>query len=343
MARSIRLLASLGVLALLVGAGCKEKADDTAPQKGTDRSAGVQKALRRSLIRAERRPRDLQAQLEAGKLAYEQGLYNDAYRAYLRACNIDPQSLDAMVGMARTNLKLRNPTQGLDWVGRARRMKPDDVDLLGLEARLYLLSGQMDQAIAGFRRATEVQPGQVTTWLNLASAYAITRRYGLAVANARKAVTLAPNSAAPHFALGRFSEKNGDRATAEAEYRKAIRLDPQSAPAMVALARILADDGRSLDEARKLAVKASQIEADRADAPILAAWVLHLQGDDRRAGDELLKVVNAMPQNPDGWQKLAVIMRKLGRKEPAERAEAVAKQFLGQPRPEETELLDGRK
>jgi Flp pilus assembly protein TadD len=344
MAVCVRLLGIVGLAALLlVGAGCQPEAAETAPQSGVDRSPAMLKALQRTQMRAQRRPRDLQAQLTAGKLTYEYGLYNDAYQAYLRAVNIDPRNFDAMVGMARTNLKLQNPTQGLDWVGRVRRVKPNDRELLELEARLYLLAGKMDPAIAAFRRATELEPDEVTTWLNLASAYAVTRQYDRAVAAAQRAVSLAPNSAAAHFVLGRFSDKNGDRVTAEREYRSALRLDAKHTASMLALARSLVARNSSLDEARKLAVQASQVEAERADAAVLAAWILHLQGADDKAADELVKVVNAMPQHPEGWQKLAIVMRKLGQIEQAERAEAMAKQFLASSRTPEMELLEGRR
>jgi len=343
MAVGMRLLALAGLAALvLIGAGCHPEADETAPQNGASRSPAMMKALYRAQSRARHRPRDLQAQLEAGKLSYDYGMYNDAYQAYMRAVNIDAQSFDAIVGMARTNLKLQNPTQGLDWVERARRLKPNDRELVELEARMYLLAGKIDAAISSFRHATDIEPGNATTWLNLASAYAVTRRYPEAVAAAKKAVAIAPSSAAAHFVLGRFAEKNGDRATAEREYRNALRLDAKHASSMVALARILADDKRNLDEARKLAVQASQVESERAEAAILAAWILHLQGNDEQAGNELIKVANTMPQDPDGWEKLAIVMRKLGHTEQAERAEEMAKQFLPPSRSPEMEMLEGR-
>jgi Flp pilus assembly protein TadD len=344
MAARTRLVAWVGLLALvLAGVGCKHEEKDTTPQATGERSPELTKALRRAQARAERRPRDLPAQLEAGKLCYEQGFYNDAYQAYMRAVNVEPQNLEAMVGLARTNLKLQNPTQGLDWVGRARRIKPDDTDLVELEARLFLLSGQMDQAIAGFRRATVLSPGEATTWLNLASAYAVTRQYAQAAAAAQKAVALAPDSAAAHFALGRFSEKSGNATAAEREYRAALRLEPKHTASLVALASLLVARKQNLDEARKLAVLASQVEAERADAAILAAWILHLQGADDKAADELGKIVGAMPQNPEAWQKLAVVLRRLGRKDQAKQAEEMAAQFLAQSRPAEMDFIEGRR
>lgn len=345
MLRCARLAALVVVVlpVLLAGVACKREASSgSGPAATAEPAAKVQKALRRAQARAVRRPRDLQAQLAAGKISYDNGLYNDAFRAYQQAATIDPENFEAILGMARTNLKLLNPTQGLDWVERARQVKPQDVELLDMQARMYLLAGKMDQAIGAFRQSTKLAPGRTTSWLNLASAYAITRQYPNAVAAARQATQISPDSAAAHFVLGRYCEKNGDLGTAEREYRTALKLDTNHVAARISLGELLMKDKRKLDEARQLLVKASQLQEDRPDAPVLAAWVLHLQGENRDAADELVKVVNTTPQNADAWAKLAVVLRKLGSRDQAKRAETMAKQFLSQPHSMEMEMLQGR-
>lgn len=343
MVRRARLVALMlmALPALWVGLAC-DRETSTDPAAGAEVSPKAQKALRRAQARALRRPGDLQAQLAAGKTSYDSGLYHDAFRAYQQAVTIDPHNYEAMAGMARTNLKLLNPTQGLDWVERARQVKPQDVELVDMQARLYLLSGKMEQAIGTFRQSTRLAPERPGSWLNLASAHAITRQYPSAVAAARQAVKIAPNSADAHFILGRYSEKNGDRATAQSEYRAALKLDPNHVSTRIALAELLMKDKQKLDEARQLLVKASQLQENRPDAPVLAAWVLHLQGEHRDAADELVKVVNTTPQNADAWARLAVVLRKLGNTDQAKRAETMAKQFLSQPRSIEMDLLQGR-
>ena len=338
-----RILAAAILLALMAGLGCSHKQEETpSPQAGTEQSPAVMKALRHAQLRAQRRPRDLAAQLQAGQLSYDSGQYNAAYRAYRQAAEADPKNFEAMVGLARTNLKLLSPTQGLDWVGRARRIKPNDRDLVELEARLNLLAGRIDPALAGFKRATELGPSLASTWLNLASTHGIVREYPQAVAAAQQAVRVTPTSATAHFALGHFLDRNGDKAGAEAEYRRALQLDAKDAAPMVALARLLVGQNRGLTEARTLAIKASQLQADRADAAIIAAWVLHLQGEDRKAGDELIKIVNSMPQTPEAWDKLAVVLRRLGKTPEADRAERTGREFRPATRSTELELLDAQ-
>ncbi|MEI6501219.1 MAG: tetratricopeptide repeat protein, partial [Armatimonadota bacterium] len=258
------------------------------------------------------------------------------------AAELQSTNYEAIVGLAKTNLKLQNPTEGLDWLLRAKRLKPGGVELKELEARLLLVNGNFDRAIAAFQQAIEMNPKRTTTWLNLASAYALMNRPDEAVKTAREAVKIDPYDPAPHFALGRHMERAGDKTGAEAEYRQALARDANDAPAMIALARLLMDQNRRLEEARQMAVKASQIRTDRADAATIAAWILHLQGDDRKAANELIKLVNASPQNPEAWQKLSVVLSNIGKPNEAKQAGEMAQRFIpGRRASADLQMLDG--
>lgn len=327
------------MLGLVLGAGCKNGEPQASGPSRTQTRAALRQ-LRQAQARALHRPRDLQAQLALGKVAYDQGYYNDAYRGYQQAVMLDANNANAVIGMAKTNLKLHEPVQGLDWVRRAQQLKPNDRELVELEARMQLLSGRSQAAIALFRRAVKLDPARASTRLNLASAYALINQNAEAVAAARQAVAVAPDNATAHYALGRFLDKAADRAGAEAAYRQALKRDSDNAPAMVALAEVLVAQRRHLEEARQLAVKASQLQSDRSDGAVLAAWILHLQGDDRTAATDLIKIVNTMPQDPEAWTKLAVILREIGKNEEAARAERMAKQFIPHRRLRQVEGLE---
>lgn len=338
------LLALLLFLAALIVGGCKPKDATSGDSPGTSAPAqgrAVAQQLTAAQAKARQRPDDVAAQMTLARLAYESGAFNDAYRAYRQSASIDSSNYEAMLGLARTNLKLQNPTEGLDWLLRAKRLKPQDPELKELEARLLLVNGNFDRAIECFQTATRANPDRITTWLNLASAYALMNRTAEAVATARQAVKISPDDPAPHFALGRHLQRARDNAGAEAEYRKALELDQNHAGTMVALARLLMEQNRRLDEARQLAIKASIIQTDRADAAVIAAWILHLQGDDRKAANELIKLVNASPQNPEAWQKLSVVLNRIGKPEEAKQAAEMAQRFIpGRRAAADLQLLD---
>lgn len=327
-------------LGLTLTNGCKPKQEAAKPGKGRVATAASQKQLGQAQSRARNHQRDLAAQLDFASLAFDHGLYNDAYRAYRQALEIDSQNYAAITGMARTNLKLHEPVQALGWVQRAQQLKPKDPELVPLEAQAYLLSGRSELAITSFRRAVALDPGQPTSWLNLASAQAQLNQNAEAVVAARQAVKLAPENATAHFALGRYYQRAGDLANAEAEYRDALKLDSKHAWAMVALARLLMDQNRKLEEARTLAVSASQLQSDRTDAGVIAAWILHLQGNDQQAANDLMALVNTMPQDPEAWQKLSVILQRLGKTKEAASAGQMAKQFIPHRRQRDLDMPD---
>lgn len=323
----LALLTAMITLSIL--SGCQKKEEEAAPAQPTRvQSAALTRRLADAQRQARSRPNDAAVQIALGRMAYDQAAYNDAYRAYRRAAELDAKNYEAVVGLARTNLKLQNPTEGLDWLLRAKKLKPEDLELRELEARLLLVNGNFDRSIATFQEAIRMNPKRVSTWLNLASAYALMNRPQDAVKMARQAVKIDAQDPAPLFALGRHLQRAGDLSGAEAAFRKSLALDDGNAEAMVSLARLLMDQGRRLEEARTMAVKASQIRTDRVDAAVIAAWILHLQGDDRKCANELIKLVNASPQNPEAWQKLSVVLTNMGKTREAKQAADMATRFI---------------
>ena len=326
--KSIACLVLLATMMMIVTviSGCQNEEKEQALTR--KQSAAVTRRFSQAQSRARHRPNDAAAQLALGGLALQQSAYNDAYRAYRRAAELDPTSYEALVGLAQTNLKLQNPTEGLDWLLRAKKLKADDPELKELEARLLLINGNFDKAIAAFEAAVRMNPKRVTTWLNLASAYALMNRPFEDVRSARKAVKADLTDPVRQFAVGRHLERAKDLTGAEAAYRKALSLGKADPAVMTSLARLLMRQNRRLGEARQMAIKASQLQADRVDAAVIAAWILHLQGDDRKAANELIKLVNASPQNPEAWQKLSTVLTNLGKTVEAAKAADMAKRFI---------------
>jgi tetratricopeptide (TPR) repeat protein len=318
------LVASLGLLAALALAGCQRD----QPAAG----AGLPPKLNQRLARARRdafwHPRRLTAQVTLGQTAYEAGMYNDAYAAFHEAVTIDPGSYDACLGMALANAGLHDPSQALDWARRAAALRPGTPEVLQLQGRMLLLSGRFDAAAATLRRALAARPDSAASWLSLSSAYAVQGRYAEAISAARQAVKLRPDDAVPHMALAMHLQKAGQLRDAENEYRAVLRADPANAGAMTALAKVLLDQKRRLPEALQWAVKASDTATERAQATLIAAWIMHLQGDTRRAAVALGKLVGADPHNPEAWAKLALMLRALGEADKADAADREARAYL---------------
>mgnify|MGYP005834677125 CR=1 FL=1 len=293
------------MIALLGGCG------ETPPaaEKGTpdDRQAELRAARRRAFWH----PRDLDTALTLGQISYDLKAYNDAYAAYRRAAALDPESLAACLGMARTSAMLHDPGEALDWIRRAERLAPGDPDLIDLKGRMLLLAGRLDDAVEVLQRATRLSPQSVSIHLNLASAYATLGRHQEAVRQAQAAGRLAPNDSTTQLALAMYLDKAGEPEAAEQAYRRALKLEPGNHAAMLALAQNLVDRKRGLGEARRLAQAAAKSEAQRPAAALTAAWALHLQGQTEKAAGELGKFLSGSPHHPGAWRKLVTMIRAL--------------------------------
>lgn len=333
-------------LCLLLGGGCNKKTpEQQAEELQRQEQIKTAKALKSAESQARRHPDKVEAQLKYAQLSYKNGDYNNAYIAYRRAAELQAGNFDVYYGLARTNQRLLNPAEALDWAAKARKVKPDSADLAELEGRLHLMSGHMDRAIDDLRKATRLRPTWTLAWLNLAMAYATAGRHAEAIKAARQATQVEATSASTHYALATVLIKADQGREAEKSLRRVLELEPEHATAMVELSKLLIKRRANLEEARQLAIRASQLRDDRYEPAVIAAWVLHLKGEHLPAAQELIKVMNAHPQNPDGWRKLATILRAMGRPEEAKVAEETAQRFVTQPAgvpplqdPEETPL-----
>lgn len=319
--------ACLSVLLLLALGGCRP-----APPAAQEQADKSPEQIRRNLNRALRgawwHPRRADAQLALGDANFEAGFFNDAYAAYRRAAELDPQNLQACLGLARVNAKLRDPGEALDWLNRALRLEPRNSEALQLRGRLLLMAGRFDQAVDSLKQALAVEPANASTWLNLSSAYAAQGLDAEAVSASRQAVRLRPDSPIAQYAFGLQMHRLGQLTEAEAAFREVLRLDPKYAPAMVDLAQTLLDRKRKLEEARQLATAASDYDTVRNRAVVLAAWITYVQGDKTRAIQDLAKLVNDNPHSPEAWRKLAIMFRGIGDEERAKQSEEMSRIYV---------------
>jgi Flp pilus assembly protein TadD len=317
---------TMGLLVALAALGGCDRARpvaDTASQT-PEAAAALAKARRSALWR----PRNPEVQLALGKAAYDASLYNDAYAAYRRAVTLAPSNPKAALGMAEVSAKLHNPGEALEWIGRVRVLQPGNTEVLQLEGRMLLLAGRFEEATAALQRAVAAQPDSGANWLNLASAYAVRGRDLEAVAAARRAVARRPDEPVAHLALAGHLQRIRQLPEAEREYRTVLRLDHANAAAMTSLAQLLLDQKRNLEEARLLATKACDSDAERPRAAVIAAWIMHLQGKTARGAEELRKLINSNPHNPEAWTKLAIMLRALGDDQKADEVERKGKAFV---------------
>ena len=322
------------MVAIVLMGGCGEEPQATEAN-GADTQSPDFTALERA---AKEQPENIEAQLALAEAYYDDGKYNDAYIAFRNAVRINSDNFAAIMGLASTNQKLKNTAEGLDWIRRARRLDPKNVEAAELEGRLLLMAGQPDRAIKALKEAIAIDDTYAPAWLNLSAAYSMTMQNDEAIAAAKKAGELDAGLVASHFLLGRQHERMGHYQQAETAYRKVIELNNKNVHALIGLARVLVAQQKELDEARNLAMTAARLRSDNAEARILAAWASHLRGENEIAARELVDIANSNPQNPEVWHKLAFVLDELGDVLQAERARKNAERFV--PKQRRSDLAD---
>jgi len=271
---------------------------------------------------------ELVAELKAkGKEFLDAEQYNDAYATLKRASGLVKDDYDVAWGMAQASASLRNDVEALDWVDMALRAKPDSADAMELRGRLYLRMGRTDDGIATLRRTVKEHPEHTLAWLNLSAAYRVGGDRQKALEAAKAASNSDPKDATPHLAMGDLYAEGQQFDAAEKQYRLAMQKNPKEAWAYLRLVDIYIRQKKNLDQARKWALQADQLEAGDGTAASAAAWVLFLQGEKAEAVTEMAKAAEDHPQNYHIWMRLGVILEDMGEKEKAQKAYKTAAQF----------------
>lgn len=117
--------------------------------------------------------------------------------------------------------------------------------------------------------------------------------------------------------LGTLAFLSGRRGEYALWFEKALALDPQNHLAMNDYAYALAEDGRDLEKALKLAQRAIAIKSNQGAYRDTLGWVLYKLGRYEEALKELRIAVQTAPDSADLRYHLAAVYAKLGRKDDA--------------------------
>lgn len=287
---------------------------------------GEMSELDRARRQAAKQSRSAEAHLALGRALLDAGLPNDAYVAFSRARELDPQGVEPAFELARTNLELRAADQGIAMAREALARDPKHVRAREVLGRLLLAKGDVEDAIRELERATREAPDFAEAHVSLASAHARAGDVQSALRVARRAAAAHPRSAEAHVVYADLLNRTDDKELAEKHYRAAIALDATQSGAMVRLAALLVGQGRDLQEARELAQKAEGLDPADGAAAATAAWALYKMGNTRDALQELYLCARAFPYNHRVWMLFHQALREQGMEEQAEAALRMAMQ-----------------
>ena len=221
--------------------------------------------------------------------AYDrQGKAEQAYRAYTRATEIDPNSEDGYIDFAEFASAHGNADYALQVVARGLGHVPESPALLFEQGILRALQGDRSQAEKSFVQASRLKPGWnlpllAVGVLHLESgdatqgalmfqkvrtadprdsraqylyATALSRQGGetraAAIAALRKAIDIDPKESRAHTLLGQLHMQAGKADAAALEWRAALKIDPENSTALYQLGLLYRKQGKTAEAERLL-------------------------------------------------------------------------------------------
>ena len=209
------------------------------------------------------------APLADGMKALDEGRYETAAQAFLRAVQADPADYEAHFDLALAYSFLEKDAEG----------------------------------IAEYRKALELKPGLYEAQLNAGILLLRQKNPADAVPLLEAAAAQKPGEFRPNYYLGEAELAVGATAKAQESYRAAISIDPKSAGAQLGLGRALARAG-DLAAATPYFRQAAQLDPAYRDSPLELAGLLERGG----RAQEAMELYRQFPENPVAQEHLGRLL-----------------------------------
>jgi tetratricopeptide (TPR) repeat protein len=141
-------------------------ANAPAQPSAASTSADAQAAM----DKADRNPKDFQAQADAASVFYNFHDLDKAALYYNRALAIKPNDFDALSQMGNVKYDSNDLAAAATFYERALAVKPDSPDVRTDYGNTFFQRGDYDRAIAEYRKSVAVDPNHVNSWKNIAAA-----------------------------------------------------------------------------------------------------------------------------------------------------------------------------
>lgn len=164
--------------------------------------------------------------------------FHERYGGALR-----PMVTSTIAAAAAVHAKENDPSEAERLFVRALNLMPDNPQILGELAALYLRTGRLADTKAVHERLVELEPENAYHHINLASVAAELGDFGRAEAALKRAIELKPDSALPQISLAQLYLQSGNFAMARSVAENSIRLTPtaQGYGILAAAAQALGD------------------------------------------------------------------------------------------------------
>ena len=250
--------------------------------------------------------------------------YSAARTSYERAVQLEPRSFAGISGLVAIDMVEKKTDAAQTRVVAALAAAPNDARVLLLASRVYLAVNDQAKAEQSLKRAIEVSPGDSTAYSMLGQLYVAQQKLPEARNEFDAVAARNPKNVGARTAAAMLSHQVNNIDDAKRRYREILDLDATAAVAANNLAWILAEEGKDLDEALRLAERAANAAPNRAEIHDTVGWIYYRKELPALAIPPFEKSVSQSPDNPIYHYHLALAYAKSGNVDQARRALEIA-------------------
>jgi tetratricopeptide (TPR) repeat protein len=266
-------------------------------------------------------PNSAQVHTLFGRLYSRKGDVVRARESFNRALQSQPDSIEALTGLIRSDLAERNPAAARARIQARMEKNPDNPTLLTLAGATFRAIGDVRQAEAAFGKALEKDPSNFEAYRSLGNLYMDERRLDDAKQRFEEVARKRPEAVVgARTMIGTILEMQNKHAEARKEYEQVLAIDPQAAVAANNLAWAYADSGGNLDVALQLAQTAKGRLPNSADVSDTLGWIYYKKGLAGLAITALKDGVTQDRSNPLIHYHLGLAYAKNGNRPEAQRS-----------------------
>lgn len=170
------------------------------------------------------------------RLKEDEGSLTEARSGYEKVLSEQPNNVDAMMGMARMNVKAQRLVDAEQGYVHALELRPKSSAVLSEVGKFYAQQQRWDRAIPLLQDAQRIEPHEKSHQFTLAVALAQAGRTSEALPHFNEAV----GEAAAHYNIGRIMIEAKKTAEAEQQFKLALAKDPSLKDAQYFLQEIQA-------------------------------------------------------------------------------------------------------
>ncbi len=209
----------------------------------------------------------------------------DALDALVQARRLAPQNVDVLYSMAEISMANKYFEDAIPLLQEAAAIAPQRSDVQAALGVCYLKAGKAESSIEVFRKLTQHR-NVVEDHAYLGAALATLGRFAEAKQEFEAGLKLDPANSFCLFQLGYIARKQGDPATAEAFFKRALHAQPDYPAALLEMANLRVE-AKQYAEARALLLRYVAISSSAATGYYKLAMVERKLGDETAAGHDL--------------------------------------------------------